>query len=245
MRLRTFFLSAGTFSVGSRTAPRNCLSPFSMSSSLKSNDAVPELCVFDLDACLWDKEMFEMSAVPTMKDRVFGELPNGKGYGVVGVMSGNAKISLHGGALEALQRTADGQYPGMRLALASSANTPFAEKIGRASLELLEVVPGRSVWEVVTSGWGGKDVNQIGRQPPLSADKAATHFPRLRSKTGIRFDRMLFFDDCNWRDHCGEVMERCREEDTLLGPVVVRTPNGLTVSDFDGGLREFAVARSF
>ena len=24
----------------------------------------PELCVFDLDACLWDKEMFQMSDVP-------------------------------------------------------------------------------------------------------------------------------------------------------------------------------------
>ena len=28
----------------------------------------PELCVFDLDACLWDKEMFEMDAVPSADD---------------------------------------------------------------------------------------------------------------------------------------------------------------------------------
>ena len=32
---------------------------------------VPQLCVFDLDACLWDKEMFEMPAIPEKK--VMGE----------------------------------------------------------------------------------------------------------------------------------------------------------------------------
>mgnify|MGYP004121243153 CR=1 FL=1 len=31
--------------------------------------ALPELCVFDLDACLWDKEMFQMSDVPEPRFR--------------------------------------------------------------------------------------------------------------------------------------------------------------------------------
>ncbi|KAJ1495341.1 hypothetical protein T484DRAFT_1763069 [Baffinella frigidus] len=43
----------------------------------------PEMCVFDLDACLWDKEMFEMSHVPT--ETVSGDL-KGRGSGVVGAM---------------------------------------------------------------------------------------------------------------------------------------------------------------
>lgn len=66
-----------------------------------------------------------------------------------------------------------------------------------ASLKLLEVVPGTTVWDLVVGrDWNGVDVNQIGRQPPLSSNKSATHFPILREKTGIRYDRMLFFDDC-------------------------------------------------
>ena len=43
-----------------------------------------------------------------------------------------------------------------------------------------------------------RTVNQIGRQPPLSSNKAKSHFPRLKEATGVPFDQMLFFDDCNW-----------------------------------------------
>ena len=40
---------------------------------------LPDLCVFDLDACLWDKEMFEMAQVPEPgRDEVRGDL-NGRG----------------------------------------------------------------------------------------------------------------------------------------------------------------------
>ena len=153
----------------------------------------PELVVFDADACFWDKEMYEMSAMPS--DTVKGDL-NGRGEGVAGVMSGRDKISLHRGSLLAMQEHWDGKYPGMKVAIASSADTPFAEKVGRASLKLLEVVPGVTVWDVFMRDFFGVDVNQIGRQPPLSSNKSRTHFPFLREKTGIRFDRMLFFDDC-------------------------------------------------
>ena len=123
-------------------------------------------------------------------DCIMGDL-NGRGEGVIGVMSGTDKIALHAGALCALQEHADGLYPGMRCALASSANTPFAVKIGRAALAKLEVLPGLTVWELLMRDWNGRDVNQIGRSPPLSPNKAATHFPLLREATGIGFDKML------------------------------------------------------
>lgn len=229
--------------------------------------ALPELTVFDLDACLWDKEMFEMSEIP--KEKVMGDL-NGRGSGVIGVMSGRDQISLHEGALVALQEHADGKFPGMRVALASSANTPFAVQVGRTSLTMLEVLPGLSVWDILMRDWEGRDVNQIGRQPPLSPNKAATHFPRLREATGIRFDRMLFFDDCNCAllsppicqprvalrsahalhyscaaggDHCGQVSSRCKE-DNGKGVVAVRTPHGLGVTEFRRGLADYAAARN-
>lgn len=200
----------------------------------------PELTVFDLDACFWDQEMYEMSAIPGPTDVVRGDL-NGRGEGVVGVMSAGHQISLHKGSLLALQEHYDGVYGDMKVAFASSADTPFAEKVGRASLKLLEVVPGTTVWDLVVGrDWEGRDVNQIGRQPPLSSNKAKTHFPILKRETGIRFDRMLFFDDCNWGDHCGMVSTQCRESDTNQGPATVRTPIGLRVDDWRKGLEVYA-----
>lgn len=138
-----------------------------------------------------------MPALPDQK--VMGDLGDGQ-QGVVGVMSGPYKISLYPGALQALQDHLQGKFgPHCRMCFASSADTPFAEQIGRAALRMLEVVPGTTVWDlIVERDWQGQDVNQIGRQPPLSSNKAASHFPRLREITGIRYDRMLFMDDCNW-----------------------------------------------
>lgn len=224
-----------------RVASCTLLLRFASAMSTTPRATLPSLCVFDLDACLWDKEMFEMPAIPTTEDVVRGNL-NGRGEGVVSVMSGRHKISLHAGSLLALQEHADGTYPGMRVALASSANTPFAEKIGRASLALLEVVPGVTVWDVLMRDWDGVDVNQIGRQPPLSPNKSATHFPRLREATSVGFDKMLFFDDCNWGDHCGQVAAACREANGR-GVVTMRTPRGLGVDEFRRGMQAFADAQ--
>lgn len=155
-------------------------------------------------------------------------------------MSGRNKISLHKGSLIALQEHADGKYPGMKIALASSADTPFAEQVGRASLKMLEVVPGMTIWDLLMRDWDGVDVNQIGRQPPLSPNKAKSHFPLLKEATGVRYDRMLFFDDCIWGDHCGIVAAGCRESDTGMGPATVRTPNGLGEKEWLKGIKVYA-----
>ena len=63
----------------------------------------PELTVFDLDACTWDKEMFELREIvdPTRSRR--GSLGPDCGEGVVAAMSGNTPIALHPGALRAFQ----------------------------------------------------------------------------------------------------------------------------------------------
>jgi hypothetical protein len=125
------FLARHNFAFVSSFSPPNastCLS------SLNTLNMYPELCVFDLDACFWDQEMYEMSELPSKK--VIGDL-NGRGEGVIGVMSGRHKISLHNGSLLALQNHADKMYGDMKVAFASSADTPFAEKVGRASLQML------------------------------------------------------------------------------------------------------------
>ena len=185
--------------------------------------------------------MFEMPALP---DRTaLGDL-NGKGKGVIGAYSGSHQISMHKGSLLALQEHAEGiKYPGMKVCFASSADTPFAEKIGRATLKLLEVVPGLTVWDlVVRRDWDNRDVNQIGRQPPLSSNKAKTHFPRIRELTGIHYDKMLFFDDCNWGDHCRMVAEGCQENGKSV--VTHRTPNGLREADWRKGLELYKLAHA-
>ncbi|KAL7509878.1 hypothetical protein ACHAXN_011619 [Cyclotella atomus] len=210
------------------------------SSSPHHNHHYPELCVFDLDACFWDQEMYTLSKIPDETNVVKGDLI-GRGQGVVGVMSGRSRISLHKGSLVALQAHLDGEFGGMRVCFASSADTPLAEKIGRAAVKLLEIVPGTTVWDLVVGrDWNGVDINQIGRQPPLSSNKSATHFPILREKTQIRYDRMLFFDDCQWGDHCGQVERACKETDSGRGPVTVRTPYGLRVEEWNEGLAKYA-----
>jgi len=208
-----------------------------MSNDDSDNQVYPKLVVFDLDACFWDQEMYEMRALPS--DTVMGDL-NGRGNGVVGVMSGRDRISLHKGSLIALQEYYDGVYPNSKFCMASSADTPFAEKVGRATLKLLEVVPGFTVWDLLMKCWDNEDVNQIGRQPPLSSNKSLTHFPRIRELTGVRYDKMLFFDDCLWGDHCGMVEANCKEDDTGVGPATVRTPNGLREKEWRQGLEVYA-----
>ena len=89
--------------------------------------------------------------------------------------------------------------------------------------------------------WVGRDVNQIGRQrPKLSPNKARSHFPNLKAETGIRYDKMMFFDDCNWGDHCTMVAQGCREEASGRGVVTVKTPRGLGEREWQQGLEAYA-----
>ncbi|VEU36519.1 unnamed protein product [Pseudo-nitzschia multistriata] len=232
--------------ISRNSSSRRFSSDSSMSSSSSSPPQCgvdyPELVVFDLDACFWDQEMYEMPALPSKT--VSGILGDSGQEGVTGAYSGRNKISMHPGSMVALQEHARGDvYPGMKVCFASSADTPFAEKIGRATLKLLEVLPGLTVWDLVLKDWDGKDVNQIGRQPPLSSNKAQTHFPFIRKLTGIPYDKMLFFDDCNWGDHVGMVGRGCTEESTSRGVVGHRTPSGLTIKDWYRGLELYREAQ--
>jgi magnesium-dependent phosphatase 1 len=69
----------------------------------------------------------------------------------------------HKGSLHALQRYYAGDFPGMRLATASSADTPLAVRIGRSALGLLEVIPGVTVREVLAIGWAEAGASSLPR----------------------------------------------------------------------------------
>lgn len=201
----------------------------------RAGSMLPELIVFDLDECLWSPEMYTLSDVPT-KSSIQHGLLGSYGEGVVGVKSGGETIRLYRGALQVLQEIYLDKYPGMRIAAASSADTPQAVRIGRTAMGLLEILPGVTMREAFAKGWReGFDGNlQIGRSHPLSSDKAATHFPILRTCTGIEYDKMLFFDDCGWGDHCGRVEKQCP------GVVAIRTPHGLQYSEWEEGLAAYS-----
>jgi len=202
----------------------------------KTLSRLPSLIVFDLDECVWSPEMYTLNKIPTSKDAVVGDLPNDVGRGVVGCRSGSSVIRIFPGAIQAFQRLLQGEYgENVRVAAASSADTPRAVKIARASMKVLEVLPGITLEQAfLTIGGGfGDDRNlQIGRTPPLSSSKVRSHFPILREKTGISYDEMIFFDDCNWTDHCAQVSK--------LGVTTQRTPHGMQADEWENALKTFA-----
>lgn len=200
---------------------------------------LPELVVFDLDECLWTPEMYSLSDVPDKSSKIIGHLPNGAGEGVVGVRSGCEIIRIFPDALVILQEFYQGKYGNVRIAAASSADTPKAVKIGRASMSLLEIFPGVSMRTVFAKGWEDNFEGnlQIGRSPPLSADKGSSHFPIIRRETSVQYDKMVFFDDCNWGDNCTRVATKCP------GVITQKTPNGLRRHEWHACLAKYEAAQ--
>ena len=190
--------------------------------------------MFDCDMCLWSPEMYELREIPS--DTVLGDL-NGRGRGVIGVKSGRDVVKLFPGALQALQDYADGKFPNSKIAAASSADNGRAVACAHASMSKLEVLPGLTMKELFNRGFEKNFAGniQIGRSGKLSSNKT-THFNQLKSETGIQFDKMVFFDDCNWGDNCAVVAR--------LGVVTMRTPNGLTYDEFTGCLEKYNKIRS-
>ena len=194
----------------------------------------PELVVFVLDQCLWHPEMYTLREVPSNARVKIGKL-GAHGEGAIGAWSGREVIQLFPGALEVLQLIYLDTYPGMRIAAASSADTPLAVLIAKGAISTLEILPGVTMRDVFARGWDNFEGNmQIGRTPPLSANKASTHFPNIRSATGISYDKMLFFDDCSWEDNCGNVERKCH------GVVGIQTPNGLQIEEWYHGLEVYS-----
>ena len=75
---------------------------------------VPKLLIFDLDACLWSPEMFELRTAPTTYDAAAG-----------GVRAGSEVVRLFPGALAVLRRLiTDPALNSIKVAVASSTTEP-------------------------------------------------------------------------------------------------------------------------
>jgi magnesium-dependent phosphatase 1 len=179
--------------------------------------------------------MYELDEIPTINDAIRGRLPGGE-EGIVAVRSGFAEIRIFPDALQILQDFYTGKFSSdMRIAAASSADTPRAVSIGRSAMGILEVLPGVTLRQVFAKGWPNDFEGNllIGRSAPLSSDKAMSHFPILREQTKIEYSDMIFFDDCNWGDHCHNVATACS------GVITQRTPRGLRRSEWDACISSF------
>lgn len=193
-------------------------------STTKTNDssALPSLIVFDLDDCLWTPEMHELSGMPEIP--VFGKLDSKGTKGVVGLQVPRYKdtVTLHKGARKVLHELATNPiYKDVQLATASTSLEP---SYSYACLQGIEILPNLSMGEMMS-------YNQIGRTGILSSDKI-THFRLLHEESGIPYNEMLFFDDCNWGDHCGRVSKK-------FGVVSQRTPHGLQWKEFINALAKY------
>ena len=183
-------------------------------SAAMSSVRLPRLLVFDLDACLWTPEMFELSSAPTKYDAAAG-----------GVRAGSECVHLFPGALAVLRRLTDPAFSAVKIAVASSTTEPA---FAATCLEQLVVTdePRVTVADLV-------DYRQI-----YPANKGRRHFPALQRESNIPFSEMIFFDDCTYGDNCRDVSSAC------AGVLSMRTPSGLDERAFDDALKAFAEGKT-
>lgn len=220
---------------------------------------LPSMIVFDLDDCLWSPEMHELYGMPSVpvsgnlnpddepdnngdnsfpsstklaraaklntssSSKLGGEDSNND-IGVVGLKIPGTSQTVHlfDGARKALREIAlDPRYKEVLIAVASSSLEPT---YSHACLNHIEIIPGLTMREMLS-------YDEIGRTGHLTSRKT-THFESLHAKSHVAYDEMLFFDDCNWGDHCADVSES-------FGVISQRTPNGLTFDEFHEGLEKY------
>lgn len=212
---------------------------------------LPKIIVFDLDDCLWTPEMHELSGMPSIPvegpldpDDVDGSSPLGTvgmkvpssrrgrrgGYDWGGLQGEEEEVvELYPGARRVLREIAtDPRYADVKVAVASTSLEP---SYSRACLESIEVVEGVTMGDMIS-------YKQIGRDGPYLTSRKTSHFRMIREESGgVPYEGMLFFDDCNWGDHVGDLNRE-------FGVVGVRTPQGLRLEEFHRGLEKFRAGKA-
>jgi magnesium-dependent phosphatase 1 len=233
----------------------------SAASAASMPQTMPKMIVFDLDDCLWSPEVntepltrtpplshitntpsltpphdpisSQMYTLPNKPiNPILGRLQGDAGEGVIGVQcsGGGPTVSLFPDALATLQRLhteRDTTFKDTLFAVASSSEEP---SYSRSCLENLDIFPGIKMNSLFP-------YQQIGRTGKLTSRKT-THFDELKKQVPhVKFDSMLFFDDCNWGDHVGDL-------NSARGVIGIRTPTGLTNAQFEEGLALYARTKS-
>ena len=162
---------------------------------------LPSLIVFDLDDCLWTPEMHELSDMPSIP--VEGPLdpnnPMDSPLGVIGLkVRGNRRgwgsynddeevVELYPGARLALRELlTKPEYKNIQIGVASTSLEP---SYSRACIAGIEIIEGVYLKDIVSYA-------QIGRSGKLTSRKT-THFKLIHEESGVPYEDMLWFDDCN------------------------------------------------
>lgn len=182
------------------------------SASAAAMPRTPRLLVFDLDACLWTPEMYELDAKPTTFDAALG-----------GVRAGSDVVRLFPSALAVLRtiRADQARFGRVQIAVASSTTHPAYAK--------------RCLDELVIDAESGTTLSDMVRHREIyPGSKGSEHIPSLARKAGVPYSELVFWDDCTYGDNCADVAGQC------AGATCVRTPHGLTEELFERGLDAFA-----
>mmetsp|Transcript_16052 Transcript_16052/g.34716 ORF Transcript_16052/g.34716 Transcript_16052/m.34716 type:complete len:246 (-) Transcript_16052:103-840(-) len=207
---------------------------------------LPTIIVFDLDDCLWTPEMHELSGLPSIpvegpldptdNESELGtigmKVPSrkrgrGKGFDWGGYNNSEEIVELYPGARLALRELATNpKYKDIIIAVASTSLEP---SYSRACIDGIEIVEGVTMKDMISYA-------QIGRDGKLTSRKTS-HFQLIHEESGfVPHEEMLFFDDCNWGDHVGDLNNE-------FGVIGVRTPQGLTLEEFHHGLEKFRAGK--
>ncbi|KAG5175452.1 magnesium-dependent phosphatase-1 [Tribonema minus] len=135
------------------------------------------------------------------------------------VKAGRDTVKLFPGAVVALRELRSEER--FKDTLVAAASSTSHRDYAMRCLQMFEVEPGVKMRDVITL----KEIY------PSSKVK---HFRALQAATGLRYDEMLFWDDCNWGNNCAEVERGCP------GVVTMKTPDGLTVDKWRQALDKYA-----
>jgi magnesium-dependent phosphatase 1 len=202
-----------------------------------NTDLLPSLIIFDLDDCLWTPEMHELSGMPSKpiegpldpnnpSDSPLGTIgmgvPKGKRGGWGGYNDEEEIVELYHGARLALRElVTNHEYRNIKIGVASTSLEP---SYSRACIAGIEITEGVFLKDIIS-------FTQIGRSGKLTSRKTS-HFELIHEESGVPYDDMLWYDDCNWGDHVGDLNK-------AFGVIGVRTPHGLTLEKFHEGLQLF------
>ena len=199
---------------------------------------LPSLIVFDLDDCLWTPEMHELSGLPTIP--IEGPLdPNNiemSPLGTIGMKVGRGRSGGGWGGYSSEEEIVE-LYPEARLVLRELATNPKYKDVqiavastslepsySQACLDGIEILDGVTMRDMISYA-------QVGRTGQLTSRKTS-HFQLIHEESKCKYEDMLFFDDCNWGDHVGDLFNK-------YGVIGIRTPEGLKWEDFHRGLEKY------
>ena len=185
---------------------------------------LPSIVVFDLDACCWTPEMYQIGRGPPFKyDPVKCEAT---------ATSGD-KVRLLGDvrAIWAELHSSE-RWRLTEVAIASRCDEPqWAQEL----LGKFEVLPGVTMTEVA---------NQ--KLVQIHSGNKKSHFAEISQASGVAYADMLFFDDDPWnieqvgRCECACQQRRVtRSQVGQLGVKCILTPDGVTWQKFNAGLHLF------